>query len=272
MMGFDEWSELVNGVDLIDATFARREAHLCFLWSRMRAVDDGSIIARREQVCPHAHTQPLPRAHAHPLRHTPHRTHTPCMFCVSLLAAQRSAHLHMHPPRGVGDTSKAVECCGDLVSDSMSEPVRSIPTRQVNLHFEDFLEALVRVSMMKSMPTNEEVEEGGYADGGELLLALKEQPDQYDRWLAEHQPALDLDRPFAQLALPVEYMVECLATLLVRTIEGAVSQTSNMIVNRKECDKYRALPASRRKPAAETPSPGTRLQRQPTSAALKAPK
>ena len=40
------------------------------------------------------------------------------------------------------------------------------------LYFEDFLEALVRLSTVVALPTQQEVEDGGAADAGEFLLAL----------------------------------------------------------------------------------------------------
>lgn len=42
-----------------------------------------------------------------------------------------------------------------------------------SLSFEDFFEALVHVSLMKALPTDEEVEEAGALDAGVLIRRLK---------------------------------------------------------------------------------------------------
>ena len=45
-LAFVEWMEWMDHLDLYDASFTRLEASQCFLWARMRSIDDGSMRAR----------------------------------------------------------------------------------------------------------------------------------------------------------------------------------------------------------------------------------
>ncbi|KAL3907462.1 MAG: hypothetical protein SGPRY_010160 [Prymnesium sp.] len=53
------------------------------------------------------------------------------------------------------------------------------------LHFEDFLEALVRVAATKTLPTDEHLFEAGFDDAGEFFLTLSADPKLTDE-LAEY--------------------------------------------------------------------------------------
>ena len=53
-----------------------------------------------------------------------------------------------------------------------------------NLTFWGFLEAIIRVAQSKALPTDEEVEASGYADGGEFLIKMKrDNPSEYRDFL-----------------------------------------------------------------------------------------
>lgn len=45
-LNFEAWMEMAIELDLIDSAFSQREATLCFLWSRMWCIDDGTLRAR----------------------------------------------------------------------------------------------------------------------------------------------------------------------------------------------------------------------------------
>ena len=171
-MGFDEWIEMVEGLDLLDGGgFSRREAHLCFVWSRMWTVDDGKLASR---------------------------------------------------------------------------------VKMVNLWFEDFLECLVRASLFRSQPTDNEIVESGFTDAGEYILHLKA-TSEYDDFCLAHPPLnwQDLEAHMknddssdsSTLTQPPEKLVEHLITLVIRTIEVAVTSgdTADNRLNRIEIDKFRHL-------------------------------
>ena len=53
-----------------------------------------------------------------------------------------------------------------------------------NLTFFGFLEAIIRVTQQKAMPTDEEVTESGYADGGDFLIRLQiDDPSAYAEFM-----------------------------------------------------------------------------------------
>lgn len=53
----------------------------------------------------------------------------------------------------------------------------------IQLSFEDFLEALVRVAAAKAMPTDSDLEEAGAADSGQYLLDLERDPGRREKFL-----------------------------------------------------------------------------------------
>ena len=109
--------------------------------------------------------------------------------------------------------------------------------RMKHLNFEDFLEALVRVSTMKALPTDEEVEEAGVADGGDFVLRLRQNSSDYqawiDEWYATHQA------PINKASQPAHRALDALILLIVRTIEGAATSFhANLQVSPAEMSKW----------------------------------
>ena len=94
----------------------------------------------------------------------------------------------------------------------------------------DFLEALVRMSIMVALPTDMEIEEAGAQDAGEFLLAMQAtQPREYLLFLATHRPKhTDPDgSDYEDHALqPAERCIHHLVKLLVRTVEHNTSNTA----------------------------------------------
>jgi hypothetical protein len=111
----------------------------------------------------------------------------------------------------------------------------------------DFLEALVRMATMISLPTDEEIEEVGAADAGEFLLAMQiDSPNSYRSFLESHRPkhkdpdCSDWEKHCLQ---PIWRCVEHLIKLLVRTIEINTSaikddEAADGVVQASEASKF----------------------------------
>lgn len=117
--------------------------------------------------------------------------------------------------------------------------LRSMPKRGAkaelalrHMLFLDFLEALVRLSLMLALPTDGDLEETGAADAGEFLLAMRiNEPVSYTAFLTSHRPKFsdpdgsDYDEAAHQ---PVWRCLEHLLKLIIRTIEHATSATNDV--------------------------------------------
>ena len=93
-----------------------------------------------------------------------------------------------------------------------------------NLHFEDFLEALVRIACIIALPTDWELSEAGAQDAGDFLLALYEdgKPDELERFVETRRVSW-MHEP----AQRVESCVTHLLSVVVRTIEENTSRASH---------------------------------------------
>ena len=99
-----------------------------------------------------------------------------------------------------------------------------------HLSLVDFLEALVRMSIMVALPTDMELEEAGARDAGEFLLAMQaNSPNEYLSFLSTHRPRFtdpdgsDYDAHSLQ---PSHRALEHLLHLLVRTVEHNTSSVA----------------------------------------------
>jgi len=94
----------------------------------------------------------------------------------------------------------------------------------------DFLEALVRLSLLLALPTDLEVEEAGAADAGEFLLAMQtHSPREYMSFLTTHRPKYtDPDgSDYEKHALqPADRCMEHLLRLIIRTVEHNTSASA----------------------------------------------
>lgn len=85
--------------------------------------------------------------------------------------------------------------------------------RLLQLYFEDFMEAVVRVALVKAVPTDKEVAEAGCADGGDFLLRLyAEGGGRLAAFLDSH------DQPSPARLQPAHRCVDHLLCLVVRII------------------------------------------------------
>ena len=113
----------------------------------------------------------------------------------------------------------------------------------MHLQFEDFLEAIVRLSTMTGWPTDAEIDRAGYTDAGEYLLSLQPFSAVYERFAAEHAAAWD-EEP----RQPIERCVDHLISWVIRVVEGALYGVSgcvfggeDMRLTEKEVAAFRRL-------------------------------
>jgi len=95
----------------------------------------------------------------------------------------------------------------------IDERAPSTRPKLTQLHFEDFLEALVLISTLKVLPTAEQVFDAGSDDAFEFLLGLKDAA-QYDGFIKENMQPRD-----APLREPIFVLLECLCGIIVQTVE-----------------------------------------------------
>ena len=50
LMSFNEWMNLCECLQLIDTVFSRRNAVLCYVWSRMRVIDEARQASRIKMI------------------------------------------------------------------------------------------------------------------------------------------------------------------------------------------------------------------------------
>ena len=115
-----------------------------------------------------------------------------------------------------------------------------------NLWFEDFLEAVVRVATMKSLPDMQEVIYAGFSDCGEYLMELKATGEKielrdcvvsaaYDKFCQEHPASWD-KKP----SMDTEDLVEHMCMFIKRTIETKLGKpTSGKELTKREIMKFR---------------------------------
>ena len=109
--------------------------------------------------------------------------------------------------------------------------------RMTNLSFTDFVEAIVRVATMKTVPTDEEVADGGFDDGGQMLLLLRSLPAQ-DRAFRKNRPA-EWNMPLRQ---PIWRCVHHLITFLIRIVEFRVhgsTMAGDLVLSRREVIEFK---------------------------------
>jgi len=88
--------------------------------------------------------------------------------------------------------------------------------KMCNLKFVDFLEALCRMATMKTMPTDDEVEAAGCADGGEMLLKMV--PSERRNFVVQRPQNWD-----SEPRQPIWRCLFHLISLITRSVEGVVT-------------------------------------------------
>jgi hypothetical protein len=104
---------------------------------------------------------------------------------------------------------------------------RKAIVRLRHLFYEDFLEAIVRLSTMCSLPTDEDIQEAGAMDAGDYLITLQEKdPHAYSIFLRERKQSWNtMPRQVAHRC------VDHLISVMIRTIESntAIKKTPHGI-------------------------------------------
>ena len=91
---------------------------------------------------------------------------------------------------------------------------KSSLTRMRNLYFEDFMEAIIRLSMLVALPTNEDLGELEMSDAGEYLLSLAhDSPSLYRSFLRDRKGSF-LGPPRQHIWLCTDHLLKYLKRLL----------------------------------------------------------
>jgi len=107
-----------------------------------------------------------------------------------------------------------------------------------NLRFEDFNECIVRLCTMKVIPTDEEVEDGGFTDGGEMFLELRK-ANEWRTWSMDRQIAWN-----DELRQPIWRCVHHIMAIITRGVEERllgkdVPTTGNYKLTKKIVEKFK---------------------------------
>lgn len=106
-----------------------------------------------------------------------------------------------------------------IVNDENVESKKKIH----QISFEDFLEVIVRCSIFKTLPTDEQIYAAGFEDAGDFILTLRDdQPADYAEWLSRN--ARDWQTPPNQAAFR---LVEHMCSLITRTILQKITDTED---------------------------------------------
>lgn len=116
-----------------------------------------------------------------------------------------------------------------------------------NLFFEDFLECLVRIATMKSLPSMEEIIYAGFSDCGDYLIDLKGTgalielkeatvSEAYDAFCQSHPASWDV--PPTQ---DTEDLVEHLLLLMKRTIEATLGKPPDKDLGRRDFVRFKSM-------------------------------
>jgi hypothetical protein len=155
----------------------------------------------------------------------------------------------------------------------VDERLHANRVKLLNLGFEDFMEALIRTSTMKALPTDDELalaylsDDSSFEhvpDAGEFMLTMRrDQPQAYKAWLSEHAVRWD---DFARwdrgdgVGEKYDRALAHLLELLIRTIDGQTQGKDDMMLSRREVTLFKA------RAAAEKSRPGGKAT--PSTAAI----
>ena len=106
--------------------------------------------------------------------------------------------------------------------------------RLLQLSFEDFLEAIVRLATMKTLPDDETVYEADCEDAGEMLIKLRtNDPMAYNSFLRNPDFAAPYGAPLKQ---PIFKLVEHVCILIMRTVASVVASAGDERKSVKDMD------------------------------------
>lgn len=129
-------------------------------------------------------------------------------------------------------------------------------TKIVQLHFEDFLETLVRLAHMMALPTEDDLTHAGLTHAGEWLDALRDQPDAENEFKRLNTCALG-----ETLSQPIAWKVRQFILRLIFIARGRHGDPEDGL-STKEAMRFSkgvtSVPASRDGPRATASRDGTR--------------
>ena len=110
--------------------------------------------------------------------------------------------------------------------------------RMCNLRFEDFLEAITRLATCKCLPTDDEVADCGFEDGGQMLLALRKLPNEELAFKAARPQEWD-----SELRQPIWRCLHHLIALCVHTVTEVVhgSSSGDLKLSPKEVEAFKRI-------------------------------
>ena len=109
----------------------------------------------------------------------------------------------------------------------IDEDVLTSRERIENLTFWGFLEAMVRVAQSKALPTDEQVEASGCADGGEFLIKLQQRPTEYSEFVR------NFDREWWQpIHQPIAHALKHMLMLVMRTVGDTLKRWEQNAANK----------------------------------------
>ena len=110
-----------------------------------------------------------------------------------------------------------------------------------NLSLEDFYEALIRIAMIKALPTDDEIAEAGCLDAGDFIWRLRDSKEE-DDWLRDYYDIHGCDMAKPALRQPPHRSLHHLLILMMRTIEqigaGDAPSKTDLKVTKKEMTKF----------------------------------
>jgi len=117
--------------------------------------------------------------------------------------------------------------------------------KEQNLPYEGFLEALCRMAMLKSLPTDAEIANAGFADAGQYMNHLKIKDEEaYMKLMSERATPWGHEPP-----QPIERQVYHMIAIIIRTMEEGSDGTDDMVLTQREANDWvrRALGSDKSK-------------------------
>ena len=224
--------------DSFDEAFQQREGTLCFVFSRMRCVDEESERGKKRiyylsfedwLVSARGRTQCIGSARGREekgeVRGTGGRAANQD-WLVSARVGEDSAW---------GEQGRKVEGGWQTARKYriVLHPCATVAFARLASHTQ---EAIVRCATMKALPTTAELERVGASDAGGFVIDLKSNPAAYTMWVHEREPSFD-----GPLRQPIEACVSGIVHLILRTIERSTnSEDGNLRLSKKEVRQFRS--------------------------------
>ena len=199
LLPLETWLDFLRGAELMGADLTQRDATFAFVFSRMVVVDGNSERGRVKETC-------LPfegflvRAAA---------------SCAGCRLCHRAAASAVAP--------------GLCHRSAPPLPVHSVCAPLLLLQ-----EALCRISVLKSLPTDEEVEAAGCTDAGAFFKLLRSEDEaRYERMLHERSVAWG-----GEPSQPIWQCVAHVLAILFREVEEDSAGKDNLVVTQREAESW----------------------------------